>query len=159
MVLRSRDIKPTLSSDKLLHRTTRTNHERHFEESLVSIRRANGPTCAESNANRYHPTSPAELLYGRRVVSNSPVATWNASGYICEIRARLDQRHATAKECHDARGVTDLAEFSHGQHIRKRRRSPTDGILVLLPIHAYHYAPTKYNRPAEAYCGGTGVIP
>ncbi len=64
--------------------------------------------------------SPAELMYGRRVVSNLPVATWNASCKICEIRARLDQREATAKERHDARGVTDLAELSLGQHVRTR---------------------------------------
>ena len=67
-----------------------------------------------------HLPSPAELLYGRRVVSNLPVATWNASGKRCEIRARLDQRQATAKERHDARGVTDLAELSRGQHVRTR---------------------------------------
>ena len=65
-----------------------------------------------------HLPSSAELLYGRRVVSNIPVATWNASGNRCEIGARLDQRHATAKERHDARGVTDLAERSRGQHVR-----------------------------------------
>ena len=52
-----------------------------------------------------HLPSPAELLYGRRVLSNLPVATWNASGKRYEIRARLDQRHATAKEGHDARGI------------------------------------------------------
>ena len=56
-----------------------------------------------------HLPSPAELLHGRRVVSNLHVATWNANGKRCEIRARLDQRQATAKERHDARGVTDLA--------------------------------------------------
>ena len=67
-----------------------------------------------------HFPSPTELLYGRRVVSNLPVATWNASCKICEIRARLDQREATAKERHDARGVTDLAELSRGQHVRAR---------------------------------------
>ena len=67
-----------------------------------------------------HLPSPAELLYGRRVVSNLPVATWNASGKRCEIRARLDQRQATAKERHDARGVRDLAERSRGEHIRIR---------------------------------------
>ena len=65
-----------------------------------------------------HLPSPAELLYGRRVVSNLPVATWNASGKICEIRARLDQRQATAKERNDARGVTDLTALSRGQHVR-----------------------------------------
>ena len=54
------------------------------------------------------------------MVSNLPVATWNASGKRCEIRARLDQRKATAKERHDARGVTDLAELSRGQHVRTR---------------------------------------
>ena len=42
-----------------------------------------------------HLPYPAELLYGRRVVSNLPIATWNASGERCEIRARLDQRQAT----------------------------------------------------------------
>ena len=67
-----------------------------------------------------HLPSPAELLYGRRVVSNLPVATWNASGERCEIRGRLDQRQATAKERHDARGVTDLAELYRGQHVRTR---------------------------------------
>ena len=67
-----------------------------------------------------HLPSPAELLYGRRVVSNLHVATWNASGKRCEIRVRLDQRQATAKERHDARGVTDLAELSRGQHVRTR---------------------------------------
>ena len=44
-----------------------------------------------------HLPSPAELLYGRIVVSNLLVATWNDSGKRCEIRARLDQRQATAK--------------------------------------------------------------
>ena len=67
-----------------------------------------------------HLPSPAELLYGRRGVSNLPVATRNASGKICQIRARLDQRQVTAKERHDARGVRDLAELSPGQHIRTR---------------------------------------
>ena len=67
-----------------------------------------------------HLPSPAELLYGRSVVSNLPVATWNASGKGCEIRARLDQRQATAKGRHDARGVRDLAELSPGEHIRTR---------------------------------------
>ena len=63
-----------------------------------------------------HLRPPAELLYGIRVASNSPVATWNASGKRCEIRARLDQRQATAKE----RRVTDLADLSRGQHVRTR---------------------------------------
>ena len=67
-----------------------------------------------------HLPSPAELLYGRRVVSNLPVTTRNATGKICEIRARLDQRQATAKERHDARGVTELAERLRGQHVRTR---------------------------------------
>ena len=49
------------------------------------------------------------------MVSNLPVATWNAIGERCEIRARLDQRQATDKERHDARGV---AELSRGQHVR-----------------------------------------
>ena len=61
-----------------------------------------------------HLPSPAELLYGRSVVSNLPVATWNASGKRCEIRARLVQRQATANERHDARGVRDLEELSPG---------------------------------------------
>ena len=72
-----------------------------------------------------HRPSPAELLHGRRVVSNLPVATWNASGKRCEIRARLDQRQATAKERHDARGVTDLTELSRGQHVRTRHHPLT----------------------------------
>ena len=67
-----------------------------------------------------HLPSTAELLYGRRVVANLPVATWNASGERCEIRARLDQRQATTKDHHDARGVTDLAELSRGQHVHTR---------------------------------------
>ena len=54
------------------------------------------------------------------MVSNLPVATWNDSGERCEIRTRLDQRQATAKKRHDARGVTDLAELSRGQHVRSR---------------------------------------
>ena len=41
------------------------------------------------------------------------------SGKICEIRARLDQRQATAKERHDARGVTYLAELSPGRSVEK----------------------------------------
>ena len=65
-----------------------------------------------------HLPYPAELLYGRRVVSNLPVAKWHVSGKRCEIRARLDQRQATAKERHDARGATDLAVLSRGQHVR-----------------------------------------
>ena len=67
-----------------------------------------------------HLPSPAELLYGRRVASNLHVATWNAGGKRCEIRAPLDQRQSTAKDRHDARGVTDLAELSRGQHVRTR---------------------------------------
>ena len=67
-----------------------------------------------------HLTSPAELLYGRRVVSNLPVATRNASGKRCEILARLDQRQATSKERHDARGVRDLSQLSRGEHVRTR---------------------------------------
>ena len=90
-----------------------------------------------------HLPSPAELLYGRRVVSNLPVAIWNASGKRCEIRARLDQRKATAKERHDARGVTDLAELARGQHVRTRHPSPTDGYLVVLSRNAYSHAPTR----------------
>ena len=54
-----------------------------------------------------HPP-PAELLCGRRVASNLPVVTRDASGKRCEIRARLDQRQASAKERNDARGVTGL---------------------------------------------------
>ena len=67
-----------------------------------------------------HLPSPAELLYGRRVVSNLPIATRNASGKRCEIRARLDQRQATARERHDARGVRDLSELSRGEHVLTR---------------------------------------
>ena len=54
------------------------------------------------------------------MVSNLPVAMWNARGKRSEIRARLDQRQATAKERHDARGVRDLAELSRGEHVRTR---------------------------------------
>ena len=54
------------------------------------------------------------------MVSNLPVAIWNASGKRCKIRDRLDQRQVTAKERHDARGVRDLAELSPGEHIRTR---------------------------------------
>ena len=67
-----------------------------------------------------HLPSPAELMYGIRVVSNLPVATWNASGKRCEIRPRLVQRQVTAKERHDVRGVTDLAEISIGEHVHTR---------------------------------------
>ena len=67
-----------------------------------------------------HLPSPVEPMYGRRVVSKLPVATWNTSGKRCEIRACLDQRQATAKYRHDVRGVTDLAEPSRGQHCRTR---------------------------------------
>ena len=104
-----------------------------------------------------HLPSPAELLYGRRVISNLPVATWNASGKICEIRARLDQRQATAKERHDARGVTDLAELSRGQHVRTRHPITHRGNLVVLPRNAYNHAPTGSNRPAEEYYRKTGA--
>ena len=65
-----------------------------------------------------HLPSPAELLYGRRLVSNLPIATRNATGKIYEIRTRLDQRQATARERHDARGVRDLSELSRGEHVR-----------------------------------------
>ena len=54
------------------------------------------------------------------MVSHLPVATWNFSGKRCEIRARLDQLQATAKERNDARGVRDLAELSRGEHVRTR---------------------------------------
>ena len=70
-----------------------------------------------------HLPSPAELLYGRRVVANLPVATWNSSGKRCEIRARLDQRQATARERHDAHGVRDLAKLSHGEHVRNNNNN------------------------------------
>ena len=43
-----------------------------------------------------HLPFPAELLYGRRVVSNLPVATWKNNDKRCEIRASLDQRQAAA---------------------------------------------------------------
>ena len=67
-----------------------------------------------------HLPSPEELLYGRRVVSNLPISTRNATGKRCEIRARLDQRQATAREQHDARGVRDLSQLSRGEHVRTR---------------------------------------
>ena len=67
-----------------------------------------------------HFPSPAELLYGRRVVSNLPVAISNASGSRCAICARLDEQLASAKEHHDARGVTDLRVLSRGQIVRTR---------------------------------------
>ena len=119
MVLRSCDIRPTLPSVKWLHRTLRTNHETHFGYSWASIRRPDGLVLRATPIDSHLP-SPAELLYGRRVVSNLPVATLNASGKRCEMRARLDQRQVTAKERHDARGVTDLAESSLGDHVRTR---------------------------------------
>ena len=96
-----------------------------------------------------HLPSPAELLYGRRVVSNLPIATRYASGKRCEIRARLDQRQATARERHDARGFRDLSERSRGEHVRTRHpvaivtRSPTDGNLVVLTSSANNHAPTR----------------
>ena len=64
--------------------------------------------------------SPAELLYGRRVVSNLPIAISNASGSRCAIRARLDERQASANEHHDAREVMDLSVLSRGQIVRTR---------------------------------------
>ena len=67
-----------------------------------------------------HLPSPAELLYGRRVVSNLPVAISNASGSRCAIRARLDEQQASAKEHHDVRGVTDLPVLSRGHIVRTR---------------------------------------
>ena len=67
-----------------------------------------------------HLPSSAELLYGRIVVSNLPIATRNATGKICEIRAHLDQRQATAREQHDARSVRDLSQLSRGEHVRTR---------------------------------------
>ena len=90
-----------------------------------------------------HLPSPAELLYGRRVVSNLPVATWNASGKRCEIRARLDQRQATAKERHDARGVQTWQNFHMDNTSGHVTRSPTDGNLVVLSRNAYSHAPTR----------------
>ena len=106
-----------------------------------------------------HLPSPAELLYGRRVVSNLHVATWNASGMRCEIRVRLDQRQATAKERHDARGVTYLAELSRGQHVLKSSPDhPQVGTcMVVLPRNAYNHTPTGSNRPAEEYYRRTGA--
>ena len=71
------------------------------------------------------------------------IATGNANGKICEIRARLDQRQATAKERHDARGVTDQAELSSGQHFRTRHPVATDVNHVALSKNAYSQALTK----------------
>ena len=53
-------------------------------------------------------------------MSNLPVAISNASGPRCAIRTRLDERQASAKEHHDARGVTDLPVLSRGQIVRTR---------------------------------------
>ena len=36
-------------------------------------------------------------------------------------------------------------------------RSPTYGNLAVLSRNNNIHAPTRYNQPAEAYCGGTGV--
>ena len=69
-----------------------------------------------------HLTSPAELLYGWKK-SGIELTCRNMEcqcGKRCKIRARLDQRQATAKERHDACGVTDLAELSRGLHVRTR---------------------------------------
>ena len=46
--------------------------------------------------------SSAELLYGRRLVSNLHSAIGNASGPKCAIRSRLNQRETTTKKQHDA---------------------------------------------------------
>ena len=120
VVLRSRDIKPTLPSVKRLYRTPRTKCETHFEESWSLIRRPYDPIVPRATPTDIHLQCSAEPLYGRRVVSNLPVATWNASGKRYEICARLDQRQATAEERHDARGARDLADVSRGEHVRTR---------------------------------------
>ena len=102
-----------------------------------------------------HLPSPAELLYGRSVVSNLPVATWNASGKRSEIRARLVQRQATAKERHGA--PETWQNFHLANTSVPVTRALTDGNPVVLSSNANNHTPTMYNRPAEAYCGGTGV--
>ena len=90
-----------------------------------------------------HLPSPAELLYGRRVVSNLPIATRNATGKICEIRARLDQRQATAREQHDARGVRDLSELSRGEHVRTRHPVTHRWEPAVLSSSANNHDPTR----------------
>ena len=96
-----------------------------------------------------HLPSPAELLYGRRVVSNLPVATSNATGSRCAIRTRLDERQASAKEHHDARGVTDLPVLSRHAHAT---RTPIDGSLPVLLTLVSNRVPMTSNRLAEESC-------
>ena len=102
--------------------------ERHVQAAKYTLKTVGprsdvqmAPIVLRATSIDSHLPSPAELLYGRSVVSNLLVATWNANGKRCAIRARLDQRQAAAKERHDAPGVTDLAGLSRGEHVRTRR--------------------------------------
>ncbi|KAI0217083.1 hypothetical protein LSAT2_031010, partial [Lamellibrachia satsuma] len=93
-----------------------------------------------------------KLLYGRRVISNLPIAISNASGKMCAIRARLSKRQASAKEHHDSRGVKDLPVLSRGQIVRTRHRTLVDGSPPVFLTRFRNRISTTLNRLAEESC-------
>ena len=86
-----------------------------------------------------HLPSPAELLDGRRVVSNLPVAISNASGPRCAIRTRLDERR-TFLYSHEDRSSAHAT------------RTPIDGSPPVLSTRVSNHVPLTLNRPAEESC-------
>ena len=86
-----------------------------------------------------HLPSPAELLDGRRVVSNLPVAISNASGPRCAIRTRLDERR-TFLYSHEDRSSAHAT------------RTPIDGSPPVLSTRVSNHVHLTLNRPAEESC-------
>ena len=73
-------------------------------------------------------SSPAELLYNRRVVSDLPIAV---SGLRCAIRGRLDERQACAKRSSRSRIATK--NFTQSD----RRHTQSDGSHIWQPSLGY----------------------
>ena len=90
-----------------------------------------------------HLPSPAELLYGRRVVSNLPIATRNATGKICEIRARLDSDRPLPENSM----MLVVSETYLNSHVANTSehatRSHTCGNRAVLSSSANNHAPTR----------------
>ena len=142
MVLRSRDINPTLPSVKRLHRTTQT-----VKHTLKNVGPRSDVQMAllvlRATPIDSHLPSPAELLYGRRVVSN--VLSEHGMPVARDVKFAL----ASTSDRPLPKNAMTLVVSQTWQNFHMDNtsehvtRSPTDGNLVVLSRNAYSHAPTR----------------
>ena len=121
VMLRPRNVQPTLPTIEWIHRTSSSDGEVYPEEgSDVEIQPAESTARVEIHANRQPLTVTGRDAKSRKYKSNLPVIIRNENWSKDEIRRRLAERQDIQRLNHDKRAMQPLAPLIPRQDVRVR---------------------------------------